>query len=172
MNILWQRLVDGMIQTLERNVAPGLEDAYARGQLFGVIGVLAQIRAEGEWKRQVLRDQVNARAALFRDIERQASAAGITLPQSDPKLLMTASEDGDLFALRAAGDEHIYALLRALEAPGSAELAQTVAQLRSMLHEQIQALLGLEARHVIKPEFAQVTSGQGEGSAQSRRHTQ
>src|SRR5215471_5483087 len=53
MNNSLNRLIDGIIIALEREIIPRVDDAYARGQAFAVMDLLRNMRPRLEWSRDI-----------------------------------------------------------------------------------------------------------------------
>jgi hypothetical protein len=67
MNNSFERLIDGMTVTLRSEVLTRLDDEFARGQVFGIINLLNNMRLRADWSVNFLQQEVNAqREALER----------------------------------------------------------------------------------------------------------
>lgn len=60
MNNSLERLLDGMVSTLDELIIPHISDDFARGQAFGVIYMLRCIGKRASWATGYLRAQVDA----------------------------------------------------------------------------------------------------------------
>lgn len=69
MNNSFERLIDGMVATLRVEVLPRLADEFARGQVFGVINVLNNLRIRAEWAPGLLHEQVAIQRRAFAAID-------------------------------------------------------------------------------------------------------
>jgi hypothetical protein len=65
MNNSLNRLIDGIIIALEREIIPRVDDAYARGQAFAVMDLLRNMRPRLEWSREVTLAQVGLQEAAL-----------------------------------------------------------------------------------------------------------
>ncbi|HVA39476.1 MAG TPA: hypothetical protein VNF49_02335 [Candidatus Binataceae bacterium] len=65
MNNSLNRLIDGIIIALEREIIPRVDDAYARGQAFAVMDLLRNMRPRLEWSREVTLAQVTLQEAAL-----------------------------------------------------------------------------------------------------------
>jgi hypothetical protein len=54
------RLIDGMVQTLQKEIIPHIEGDYARGQAYGVIYMLNSIKLRASWSCGFLLEQLRA----------------------------------------------------------------------------------------------------------------
>ncbi len=69
MNNSLNRLIDGIIIALEREIIPRVDDAYARGQAFAVMDLLRNMRPRLEWSREVTLAQVGLQEAALTRVE-------------------------------------------------------------------------------------------------------
>jgi hypothetical protein len=65
MNNSLNRLIEGIIIALEREIIPRVDDAYARGQAFAVMDLLRNMRPRLEWSREVTLAQVGLQEAAL-----------------------------------------------------------------------------------------------------------
>ncbi len=69
MNNSLNRLIDGIIIALEREIIPRVDDAYARGQAFAVMDLLRNMRPRLEWSREVTLAQVGLQEEALKRID-------------------------------------------------------------------------------------------------------
>jgi hypothetical protein len=69
MNNSLNRLIDGIVIALEREIIPRVGDAYARGQAFAVMDLLRNMRPRLEWSREVTLAQVGLQEAALRRVD-------------------------------------------------------------------------------------------------------
>jgi hypothetical protein len=69
----FDRLIDGMIDTLRAHVLPNSADDFARGQLFSVIFALNGLKLNADWKAGPLLEQVRVQDYAFSEVRRLAS---------------------------------------------------------------------------------------------------
>jgi hypothetical protein len=69
MNNSLNRLIDGIIIALEREIIPRVDDAYARGQAFAVMDLLRNMRPRLEWSREVTLAQVDLQEAALKRVD-------------------------------------------------------------------------------------------------------
>jgi hypothetical protein len=68
-----ERLCDGIAASLREDVAPAIEDPYARAQVTAAIELLGNLAARVEWRSDLLREEINhVRAVLETAPERPA----------------------------------------------------------------------------------------------------
>lgn len=137
-----EKLVDGVLRTLEHEVLPGVSTRFARGQLYAVLDVLNN-----------LRDRVEEKAALH---GADADAAGAALADAAAKLHEAgAGEGADAAeqALRAAPEapaaERAAALRRAVTAALGAVAALGAAG--APAHEALRGYLVSQAIRDVLP---------------------
>ena len=65
MNNSLNRLIDGIVIALEREIIPRVDDAYARGQAFAVMDLLRNMRPRLQWSREVTLAQVALQEAAL-----------------------------------------------------------------------------------------------------------
>jgi hypothetical protein len=82
------RLLEGMLRTLETAVLPALGSGFARGQLFAVLEVLGSLQGQVTWGGALLDNERHAIDALVRD-------AAAHLDQADPELAARLRTHGD-----------------------------------------------------------------------------
>lgn len=95
-----ERLFDGMATSLREDVAPALEDPYARAQVSATIELLANLAVRVEWRADLLRDEIER----IRDVLETASERTAVLDEPIP------TDGAGLLACRAA---HLNALAHA-----------------------------------------------------------
>jgi hypothetical protein len=69
MNNSLNRLIDGIIIALEREIIPRVDDAYARGQAFAVMDLLRNMRPRLEWSREVTLAQISLQEAALSRVD-------------------------------------------------------------------------------------------------------
>ena len=72
-----ERLFDGIATSLRENVAPAVEDPYAKAQVAATIELLANLAVRVEWRADLLREEIERiRAVLETAPERPAVLDG------------------------------------------------------------------------------------------------
>ena len=158
MNNSFPRLIDGMCATLRGEVLTRLDDAFARGQVFGVINLLNTLKARADWSAGFLLQQLaaqqsalNGAAALLSDLP-----AAPTEPVSD---LPVATPIADLLTLRDDGNRRIGNLLAWLDAQAASLAPEVAAQAEALLREAMRAEMQIELKNSPRPLFAEMSSG-------------
>lgn len=80
MNNSFPRLIDGMVATLQEGVLPNLKGDFLRGQVYGVIYILNQMKVRGDWSVTFLAEQIAAQQAMFAEVERLAERLPLRPP--------------------------------------------------------------------------------------------
>ena len=70
-------LLQGVLDSLETDIAPNVSDAGAKAQLYACLDVLGNLAAKMDWKIQILSDECEGiRTAVTRTKERIATSSG------------------------------------------------------------------------------------------------
>jgi protein involved in temperature-dependent protein secretion len=116
-----ERLFEGIATSLREDVAPAVEDPYARAQVTAAVELLGNLAARVEWRADLLREEI----ARVRDV----LATGAERPA-----LLDEPVPAEGSALAAAHAAHVDAL---------AQAAVDEAVLREFLSWQVERELGL-----------------------------
>jgi len=156
-NNSFDRLIDGMIGALRHEVLPNTSTDYARGQLFGVIFLLQNLKLRAGWSREFFRESLDALGAFRAQVD-----AIQGLPADAPRPENPGAADagsGELQRLRDAGEQRVCDLIDWLAANQS-RLPQPVPQavtsaINAYMHRELQH----EMRTSAKPMFTQMSLG-------------
>jgi len=143
-NNSFDRLVDGMIETLRRDVIPATSGEFVRGQAFGIVFLLESIKARAGWSPAFLGEQVAALDDLRRAIDDLEG-----LPAGMPRLTARVEISE---AARDAGDAEVAALIDWL---AGTPIPAVDAAVDDYLARQIRHELTTSAR----PMFAEISLG-------------
>lgn len=155
MNNSFERLIEGMTAALRHEVIPHLDSEFARGQVFGVIFMLKNLKMRAGWTKEFLGAQIEALAVLAKDL------GAIENIPADVPLVSPPREGRGTPAVEARdiGDGEVAALIDWLaeqgnRLPGDALLA---------VNGAIDAYLKRQIRHELvtsaKPMFAEISLG-------------
>lgn len=155
MNNSFERLIEGMTEALRREVIPHLDGEFARGQVFGVIFMLNNLKMRAGWTQQFLGAQIDALSALANDL-----TAVEDLPADMPRVSPpVAAGDAPTVEARDIGDGQVAALIDWL---GEKEDRLPPASLLAV-NAAIDAYLKRQIRHELitsaKPMFAEISLG-------------
>ncbi len=145
-------LLQGVLESLETDVAPNVSDRKAKAQLYACLDLLGNLAVKVDWKAQILRDecdgirsaltraaQLIAAASPKRRVLSEVSAAIAALPSSDAR--QGSDETVDWFARRRRYAQVFEDLVRAVgdNSPGSegAEPHGVYDELRECVHEHL-----------------------------------
>jgi len=151
-----ERLFDGLIDVLHTRVIPRIDDEFARGQAFGALDVLRNLKVRVEWAVGPLRDDVAAELALADEIARLLGDAP-TLPEEcrhDPAT--TASE---LERTRDRIDAHLCAVLRWISEHRGQISADRAAEVEKAIRDQQRPRLKREVKLTAPPLFGEISRG-------------
>lgn len=162
MNNSFPRLIDGMCATLRTEVLPRLDDAFARGQVYGVINLLNTFKVRADWAPAFLLLQLDA--------QRQALATACAVlgpvpgaPAVAVPAAWTAPTAAELLAARDDGNRAIADLLAWLAGPDRAALPTGAAEAAGIaeqaLRDAMRAEVDVELKHSPRPLFAEMSGG-------------
>ena len=154
MNNSLPRLIDGMVATLRGEIIPHLQGEFARGQAFGVIYMLNNIRLRADWSPAFLGEQLAALAEL---------AAALHALGVETKFIPATARDSTdprvLEALRDEGDHRVCALMDWLEERRGQLPADTASALDAALFRYMNRQLKWELSTSAKPMFTEISGG-------------
>lgn len=156
MNNSLDRLIDGMVATLRKEVIPHVGTEFARGQAFGVIYMLNSIRLRAEWSSRFYSEQLAAQVELAQAL--RPLVAGLDAPAlPEPAAPGTAGKAME--ALRDGNDGRICALIAWLT-DNTARLGKDhSAAFESVLHRYMDRQSKFELATSAKPMFAEISAG-------------
>ncbi len=154
MNNSLPRLIDGMVATLRSEIIPHLDGEFARGQAFGVIYMLNNIRLRADWSPAFLGEQLAALAELAAALQ----ALGVEA-KFIPETARDSTDPRVLEALRDEGDRRVCALMDWLEQQRAQLPADTASALDAALFRYMNRQLKWELSTSAKPMFAEISSG-------------
>ena len=154
MNNSLPRLIDGMVATLRSEIIPHLDGEFARGQAFGVIYMLNNIRLRADWSPAFLGEQLAALAELAAALQ----ALGVEA-KFIPETARDSTDPRVLEALRDEGDRRVCALMDWLEQQRAQLPADTASALDAALFRYMNRQLKWELSTSAKPMFAEISGG-------------
>jgi hypothetical protein len=144
MNNSIERLIDGMVATLRREVIPATGGEFARGQAFGVIYMLESLKLRVDWSGTYRSEQ----AAAWDELKK--AVANLALPKS-VGAIPGAADEGDAWVCNA------YDRL---------SLAETGADaVKAALDAYVGRCLKHEIATSARPMFAEISLGREENAA-------
>jgi hypothetical protein len=159
MNNSFARLIDGMCATLRGEVIPRLDDEFARGQVFGVINILNNLRLRADWSSGFLHEEVAAQRAAFAQVAAIAGDAGLApppMPQGEPPAPVGAAT---MLELRDEGNRAIIAVLQWLADAPAGLPAEPRTAIEQAVRRAMRSEVEVELRHSARPMFAEMAQG-------------
>jgi hypothetical protein len=158
MNNSLPRLIDGMVATLRREVIPHIDGDFARGQAFGVIYMLNNLKLRASWSNEFLVEQLRALEEASRDL----SGLGAEIPAALVPSVRAPDQTPDsaeLEAMRNQGDERISALIDWLAAHEGSVSAEGAARIEAAIDRYLHRQLKWELSTSAKPMFVEISGG-------------
>lgn len=158
MNNSLNRLIDGMIAQLRGEIIPRLDDEFARGQAYGVVDVLNNLKPRIDWLVTPLAEEVAEQQSLLEKL-RTAFGAEAGFPAVTVQSVAAASTARDIEVLRNGLDEQICTAIdwlgreRAQLQPARVQEAE--AEIKAHLQRQLKRELSLTP----KPLFGEISKG-------------
>jgi hypothetical protein len=160
MNNSLDRLIDGIVIALEREIIPRVDDAYARGQAFAVMDLLRNMRPRLEWSREVTLAQVVLQETALGQVD-ELCRGQVERPPSyqPPSVASIVLDTKELEARRDRLEGEVCGVLKWL-AEHRAALDPAVAKsvedtLANYMREAVKRELALTAN----PLFAEISRG-------------
>jgi len=157
MNHTFQRLLEGMANTLRKEIIPNLEGEYARGQAYGVIYMLNSIGLRGDWSSDFFRPQLQ----MLDDLNETLTPLlhGLNAPVLHTPAPVQGHEASQLQARLEHGNTYVCALLDWLHEQGAALPAQTSTAIETAIKHYMGQQVAWEIKTTAKPMFAQISKG-------------
>jgi len=155
MNNSLARLLDGMIATLRNEIIPRLDDEFARGQAFGAVDLLNNLKPRIDWLVTPLFEEVRDQRALLAQLADILDGTGAPLAQT-VEALDAGTPAHALESVRNAQDTHICALIDWLAHERAALPPATVASAEAAFKQHMQTQLKREMSLTPKPLFAEI----------------
>lgn len=148
------RVLQGACTSLREVIIPGLEGDHLRSQAFGIIQALEGLRLVVDWAMPPLLEQIAIQDAVI--AECLAMLEGTGAPAWAP--VPTPASGAEALRARDHGEAFIGDLLRFL--PERELPSATADRARAILRKAMGDQLAVEMRHVPKPMFSEISSGQ------------
>lgn len=157
MNNSLDRLIDGLIATVRAEIIPRLDDEFARGQAYGVVDVLNNLKPRIDWLATPLAEEVAEQRALLAGLGAQFGAvAGYPAAAALPEAGNTAR---DVEQLRNRLDEQICAIIDWLGVQRATLPAEQVGAAEANIKQHLQRQLKRELSLTPKPLFGEISKG-------------
>jgi hypothetical protein len=164
MNNSFERLIDGMTVTLRSEVLTRLDDEFARGQVFGIINLLNNMRIRADWSVNFLQQEVNAQREAFAKVEAALATSGQKLPRFgkvslDTMPLAPTLDAHALIKMREEGNQAVIELLRWLWGDPQGISKEQSANIEAALRRAMRSEVEVELKYLAKPMFAEMSQG-------------
>jgi hypothetical protein len=168
MSASFDRLIDGMIDTLRTQVLPNSADDFARGQLFSVVFALNGLKLNADWKIGPLLEQVRIQDSAFSAVGQLARDMDHPEISATPRMDAGIADPAHVEALRDEGDRKLGELLfwatseraRAADPIAANEIARL---LRRLMCDQLKVEIATTPRSMLHQIATGEESGAGKG---------
>jgi hypothetical protein len=160
MNNSLNRLIDGIIIALEREIIPHVDDAYARGQAFAVMDLLRNMRPRLEWSREVTLAQVGLQEAALGRVDDLCRGQAERPPTyASPPAPSNTLGTKELEARRDQLEAEVCALLKWLAGHRAALDAAVAKSIEDTLTNYMREAIKRELALTANPLFAEISRG-------------
>lgn len=157
MNNSFPRLIDGMVATLHDSVLPNLKGDFLRGQVYGVIYILNQMKIRGDWSVTFLAEQIVAQQTMFAELGRLAEG----LPFRPPFFVHPAFTEPvaahQLEALRNEGNQCIGDILKWLREHREAIQSDKANAIDRVIRDYLLLEIRIEMKNTARSLFAEMS---------------
>lgn len=153
-----ERIFDGIIEILHTRVIPEIDDASVRGQAYGALDMLRNLKPRVEWAAGPLHEDVSRRLALIARIVAMLEGAGEKPPVIDAENVARSS-GAELGRLRDRLDEHLCEVLRWCEKHRETLPAGRAAEIETAIRDEQRIDLKREVKLTAPPLFGEISRG-------------
>lgn len=155
MNNSLARIIDGMIATVRSEIIARLDDEFARGQAYGVVDLLNNLKPRIDWLVTPLYEEVADQRALLEKLS--AALVGHEPPRlAEPVAVLPGATAFEIEQLRNRLDAFICEWIDWLAARREELPALAVTSAELALKQHMQAQLKREMSLTPKPLFAEI----------------
>jgi hypothetical protein len=155
-----ERIFDGIIDALHTRVIPKIEDESARGQAYGALDMLRNLKPRVEWAVGPLYDDVAQALALCERVAALVEGAEPAPPSPPPERLAggppTAAE---LEPIRDRLDRYLCAILRWVAEHGQVLPPGRACEIETAIRDQQRVRLRREVKLTAPPLFGEISRG-------------
>lgn len=159
MNNSLDRLIDGMIATLRDQVIPQVKEDFSRGQAYGVIDLLNNLKLRIDWAVLPLRARIAMQQALIAEVELVSADMSPRPPSMAPYADLSLASGSILLAEADRLDAHISMLLDWLAEQRSSLPATRVTALEALLMSYMDAAVRQDMDLTARPLFGEIVKG-------------
>jgi protein involved in temperature-dependent protein secretion len=106
-----ERLFDGIAGSLREDVAPAVDDPYAKAQVAAAIELLANLAARVEWRSDLLREEIERIRIVLGTARELPAVLAAPVPADSAGLLASRAAHLDALAHADTSEEETRALL-------------------------------------------------------------
>ena len=106
-----ERLYDGIATSLREDVAPAVDDPYAKAQVSAAIELLANLAVRTEWRSCLLREEIDRVRAVLETAHEPPAVLNAPLPEGGPDLALARAAHLDAIAHTDVDDAALRELL-------------------------------------------------------------
>lgn len=155
------RLFDGVIDVLRTRVIPRIDDEFARGQAYGALEILQNLKPRVEWAVGPLREDVEGELALAARIAEILSDSQPRPPELPAHCRARGTETAaELDQLRDAIDGHLCAVLRWISEHRDRIDAERAERVERAIRDQQRPRLKREVKLTAPPLLGEISRGQ------------
>lgn len=159
MNNSLDRLIDGMIATLRDQVIPQVKEDFSRGQAYGVIDLLNNLKLRIDWAVLPLRARIAMQQALIAEVELVSADMSPRPPSMAPCADLSLASGSILLAEADRLDAHISMLLDWLADHRSSLPATRITALEALLMSYMDAAVRQDMDLTARPLFGEIVKG-------------
>ncbi|HSB97392.1 MAG TPA: hypothetical protein VLC91_13130 [Spongiibacteraceae bacterium] len=160
MNNSLDRLIDGLIATVRAEIIPRLDDEFARGQAYGVVDILNNLKPRIDWLATPLVDEVREQEALLSELAAQfGDNAGFPGASPVAAQLQAGATAHDIELLRNRLDQQICASIDWLGEQRATLPAEKMQAIEAQIKNHLQRQLKRELSLTPKPLFGEISKG-------------
>ena len=160
MNNSLNRLIDGIVIALEREIIPRVDDAYARGQAFAVMDLLRNMRPRLEWSREVTLAQVGLQEAALGQVDELCRGQAARPPAyAPPSPASNTLQTKELEARRDRLEAEVCGVLKWLTEHRGALDAAVAKSVEDTLTNYMRQAVKRELALTANPLFAEISRG-------------
>ena len=156
-----ERLFDGVIDVLRARVIPRIDDEFARGQAYGALDILQNLKTRVEWATAPLREDIATEHALAAGIAEVLAGAEPRPPVLGAVWRERAGNTAaELDETRDAIDRHLCAMLRWISENRSQLAPERADEVERAIRDQQRSRLKREVKLTPPPLLGEISRGQ------------
>jgi hypothetical protein len=105
------RLFEGLATSLREDVAPAVEDPYARAQVSAAIELLANLAVRVEWRADLLREEIERIRSVLDTADTRSAVRDEPMPADGTTLVASRAAHLDALASSSPDEEALHEFL-------------------------------------------------------------